>query len=68
MHDKNAWKLKIKEKGGYKGLTSLRWQKPLKKFGGKRQKSCFDPWTDRIERKRVLKKVWIVKNMWETQF
>ena len=42
--------------------------KTLEEIWLKTTKTCFDPWTDQIERERVLKKVWIVKNMWETQF
>ena len=37
MKHENKWKKK-----GYKGLISLRGQKPLKKFEGKWQKSCFE--------------------------
>jgi len=38
------------KKEGQKGLTSLRRQKPLKRFKGKQQISCFESLTDRRER------------------
>ena len=62
---KNEKKLK---KEGQKGLTSLRSQKPLKKFEGKRQKNVLWALTDRRERERTFEKIWIViehmKNLW----
>ena len=41
------------KKKGQKSLTRLVEGKPCKNFGGKRQKSCLEPLTDRIEREKV---------------
>ena len=55
------------KKKGIKVLPALDDKNPWRNLVEKQQKLAFDPWTDRIERERVLKKVWIVKNTWETQ-
>ena len=57
--------MKIKEKEWYKGLTSLRGQKPCKKIRGRRQKFALNPWP--IEQRenrvwKVLKKWWTREN------
>ena len=48
------------KRNGIKGLTSLGRGKPCKNFGGKRQKSCLEPMTDRIEREslKIFEKVY----------
>ena len=61
MHEKIHVKLKINEKGGYNGHTSLWREKPCKKLGGKRQKICYGALPTRRERGKVenFRKRWV---------
>ena len=62
MHDKNAWKLKIKEKGG-----AIRSYRPWKKIRGKWQKKLVVSLTDWIEREKVFETFEKSLNTWKTK-
>ena len=68
MHDKNAWKLKIKEKGrviwSYRPLE----RKTLQKDQRKMTKIWLDALTDRIEREKVFETFEKCLNTWKQRF